>query len=216
MGVNVKLLAVVAGAIVLFGGGVFFLNRNKSQPQKMTPQVVSPAPAQTSNSLLDLLSLGKTQKCDFTYQATDGAKISGTVYLTGTKMRSDIETVTNANKKTNISMLRDGDTTYVWGSSLPSGIKMTLKSSDLKTNAQANQYFNTTQKTDYKCSGWSADAAKFVVPTDIKFMDMGSLMMPSGVPTTTTSGSTNPASCAVCSGLTGDNKTSCMTIYHCQ
>lgn len=193
---NTKIAGIVIAAIILLGlGGFLFLGKNgtsKNQVAQITPTPTVTENATAQNSLLDLLTGGKTQSCTFSYAGTDGAKTAGTIYISGTKMRGDISTTTTSNKESKITMIRDGDTTYVWGSDLPTGIKMTVSADDLKTNTQANQYLNTTQKTNYKCSPWSVDSSMFSVPTNIKFTDISSMMKGIVSPTGTAQTGSDP------------------------
>ncbi len=214
---NSKLLAIGAAVVILVGaGGLLLFNKsNKPAPKTETAQTASPTPAAKLNSLLDLLSLGKTQKCNFSYTAQTAGKSEGTVFLSSNKMRADISTTTSG-KVSKISMIRDGDTTYIWGMDLTAGVKMTLKKEDLKVNAQANQYLNTQQKADYKCGAWISDSATFVVPSNVKFTDisaMEKMISPTSVPSGSSSGSSQ---CAVCNNLTGAAKTACLSAYNCQ
>lgn len=206
---NTKIAGIIVAVIILLGlGGFLFLGKNgtsKNQVTQITPTPTVTENSMTQNSLLDLLTGGKTQSCTFTYAGSDGTKTDGTVYISGTKMRGDISTITSSKKESKITMIRDGDITYIWGSDLPTGIKMTLSANDLKSNTQANQYFNSTQKTDYKCSPWSVDSSMFSVPTNIKFTDISSMMKGIVSPTGTIQTGSDP-----CASITDPTtKTAC-------
>ena len=219
---NIKLIGVAVIAILLIGAGGFLaLNKSKTPTNNAngTSNTGATSSGNSSNSLLDLISSGKTQKCSFSYNAGSGSSTNGIVYVTANKMRGDISTTTSG-KESKFMMIRDGDITYIWGGDLKTGIKMKLSDADLKTNTQANQYFNTTQKTNYDCSSWSADSSVFNIPTDVKFTDItsmqGGAMMEGSQKTGTTvspQGQYNP--CTTCAGLSGSAKTSCLQLYKC-
>lgn len=202
---NTKIIAIVVAIIILLGAGGIFLYSQKQNPTTKSSTNPTPTKAEQAispTSLLDLLASGKTQSCTFSDKRDDGSSTEGTIYLTGTKMRGDITNITKDKKTSMVYMIRDGDTTYIWGTDLPQGIKMTLSANDLKTNTQANQYVNTTAK--YKCSGWTLDSSKFVVPTNIKFTDVSSIMPKTTGTTTQTgpgyscAGITDPTAKAAC------------------
>lgn len=180
---NSKVIAVVVGLVLLLGAGGIFLYSKNSPSTNTSSTNPEPTKAQQSSaqsSLADLLLGGKNQTCTFSSKVTEGTSTEGTVYLSGTKMRGDITNTSKDGKVSMFYMIRDGDTTYIWGSSLPTGIKMTLSADDLKNNTgDASKYAGTfsSVKSDYKCSGWSVDSSKFTVPTNVKFTDVSSMMM---------------------------------------
>lgn len=202
---NTKLIAIAATAIILLGAGGLLLYNKSNKPSSQTtyPSATPTPPQETSmkNSLLGLLGSGKTQMCSFSYNAKTGGSTKGTVFLTGTKMRGDFDITTSSNKSSKIMMIRDGDTTYLWGTDLKTGIKMTLKKEDLKTNAQANQYFDTKQKLDYKCGPWVVDSSVFTPPTNVKFTDF-SAMMEGSIKTTATPGGDVKMDASACASIT--------------
>lgn len=202
---NTKIIAAVIVLIVLLGlGGYLFLGKNKA-PQTQTS---SPTPTRgeksATQSLLDLLSSGVTQKCTFA-STNENATTKGTIYISDTKMRGDIKsTSTKDNKTTNFYMIRNGDTTYIWGDSIPGGIKMRLSAQDLQTNNQAVQYFNTKEKAQYSCGAWVIDNSVFNPPASVKFMDVSAIMPKTTGTTTQTrpgyscAGITDPTAKAAC------------------
>jgi hypothetical protein len=214
---NIKIVAVVAAvAILLLGGGLFLYSKSKPQPSVQP----SPSASATQNpsamqSLSEILSMGKTQKCTFSYDGASGGKTEGTVYLAGDKMRGDFK-VTTSGKVSEFSLIRVGDTNYIWGTGLPGGIKMTLSAQGLAGNTQVQQYVNADQKADYKCGAWTPDNTRFSPPTEVKFTDYSSMMPKSNAspaPGGTNSGGSSQ--CGACNYLTGDSKMACIMQYNC-
>lgn len=202
-------IAAVVVILLLLGGGFFLFSKNKavtSTPSNSsnTKQEASNPTQNAMSSLVDLLSSGQSTMCTFDVSASTGGSTKGTFYMAAGKMKGDFTTTDKDGKKSSMSMIRIDDQSYIWGGSLPSGIKMKLSTDDLKTNTQANQYFNLNTKNDYKCIPWIVDSSKFSVPTNIKFTDLSSLMMPKTTGTTTNSSTSSP-----CDALTGDTKTAC-------
>lgn len=188
---NTKILGIIAVIILLLAAGGIFLSQNKSATNTST----SITPTKTENktsSLLDLLNLGKDQRCTFKTIA-DKTTSEGTLYIAGGKIRGDFKTTVDG-KEELTSMIRVGDTNYIWGSTLPTGIKMTISLDKISSNEKANQYFNPTQKSNYNCAPWNVDLSVFTPPANIKFTDMTNLLMPKETGTQTKTNTTNPCS----------------------
>lgn len=201
--------------IVIFGLIAYFVTSNKQKPSQTgigTSQPTS-APVTTKNSLIDLLRQGNNVNCTYT-SSTDKTVASGTVYVSGKKIRVDYSS-TFEGKKNSGSMIRDENFTYIWGDGMPRGIKMKNTSTELPTGSpQTNQYFDQSAKMDYKCSPWSPSSASFTPPSNITFSEFS---LPAAQPTSASgSGTSNSAACAACNNLTGQTKTLCLTQLHCQ
>nr|MBI5455654.1 hypothetical protein [Candidatus Levybacteria bacterium] len=189
---NTKIIGIIAAIVLLLGaGGAYFLNQNKTA----TNTNVSPTPTKAKNktsSLLDLLNLGKNQKCTFK-TATSSTTTEGTLYITTGKMRGDFKTTVNG-KAEEMNMIRDGEMNYIWGSSLKTGIKMKVPLDELSKNQQTSGFINPNNKMDYNCLPWTIDSSLFTPPPDIKFTDMTSLVVPKITGTQTKTDTTNPCS----------------------
>ena len=216
------IIGIVAAAVILVGaGGVFLYSKNKPAPQ---PSSTSTATEQTktestmSNSLTDLLSSGKTQKCTFNYSDENGGT-EGTAYINNQNMRADLNITTADKKVSQMSMIRKDDDNYIWGGGFPSGtgLKMTLSADEFTNDTESKKYFDASKKADYDCSGWTVDSSLFVPPSNIKFSDLSSMMQGLMKSETKPSGTTNStgANCSVCNNLTGDAKTACMSSLGC-
>lgn len=192
---NTKIIGIVAAIILLLGaGGAYFLSQNKTA----TNTNQSPTPTTTKNktsSLLDLLNLGKNQRCSFKTTAS-GNQTEGTIYIAEGKMRGDFKTTVEG-KQQEMSMIRDGDMNYIWGASLKEGIKMKVSLDELSKNEQAGQFINPDDKLDYNCMPWATDSSLFSPPSNVKFTDMSSLIIPK-----TTGVKTNTLPSSYCDQLT--------------
>ena len=211
---NIKVVAVIVAAIILLGGGALLFSKNANKPTAQPAPSTSATQAPSAGqSLSDILALGKTQQCTFSYDSTSGGKTEGTIYLSGDKMRGDFK-VTSSGKVSDFSLIRVGDTNYIWGTGLPGGIKMTISAKDLAGNTQVQQYVNADQKADYKCGAWITDASKFTPPANVKFTDY-SAMMPKSNASPAGTGAGYSSQCAACNYLTGESKIACTAQYNC-
>jgi hypothetical protein len=186
---NTKVIGVIVALLLLLGvGGAYFLSQNKPTTQT-TDTPATTTTEKKSSSLLDLLSLGKNQRCTFK-TASEGSSTEGTVYIAEGKMRGDFKTTVDG-KAQDMSMIRDGDTSYIWGSSLPTGIKMTISLDELSSNQQTGQVVNPSDKLDYSCIPWNTDASLFTPPSNIKFSELPSSILPTTGTKTGTQGSSS-------------------------
>src|ERR1700683_114218 len=118
------IIAVVI-ILILLGAGVFYFLGKHAAPQSQSQQsaVHQNQIQQMSTqkkSLFDFFSMTGSQKCTFSDSTN---KSSGTVYVSGGKMRGDFQSSNNG--KTNSShMLNDGTFVYIWSDGQTNGIKM--------------------------------------------------------------------------------------------
>jgi hypothetical protein len=194
---NIAIAAILVLLLLLLGaGGYLMLNKNSTNNLK-TASKETPVPTetgQTTKSLLDLIKMGQNLRCSFQSQVENGTT-EGTVYVSGQNVRGDFN-ITTKSKTMQTSMIKVGDTNYIWGSGLPTGIKMTVSLDKLSENKQASQYVDPNQKVNYNCSPWSVDSSLFIPPSNIKFTDMTSLLAPKETVTGTQSktGALDPCS----------------------
>jgi hypothetical protein len=225
------IVAIVVGVLILFGAvGAYFYSKSQTAKKAATVAVMhdSPTPAnEMQQSITDIFSSGKTSKCTFDTSGTSG-NVNGTVYVSGNDARADFEMSTSNNKTTTTHMVRNGDTFYMWGDSLPVGMKMVMNINDFASKIQGAQpsgtpSFDPSKKVDIKCVGWTKDATLLTPPTNIKFTSLqgmvpsGAMMKTTGTPSqaaSVTAGATNQ--CNVCTALTGQAKTACMAQFNCQ
>jgi len=205
---NKTLVIVAAVVILLLLGGVAYLTLSKSSTNQGGTAKVTPAPTTSANSannttLAGLLALGQNLRCSFNAKGTSGTSTQGTFYVSSGNVRGDFVVKNTDGKETQMSMIRNGDENYIWGPSLPTGIKMKLSLDKLAANEQTNQFANVNQKTNYNCVPWGVDSSLFTPPSNVKFTDVGSMMIPAASPTTgQTQNQGSPSPCAAITNAT--------------
>lgn len=215
------IIGIAAAVIILVGavGVYFFTQKNKEiQPNTTTATQKTNEESSMESDLTSILKSGKTQQCTFSYTDEKENTTSGNAYMTGSQMRTDVNSSVNG-KSSSIYVIRNGDDNYIWGSDFPNntGLKMTLSIEEYASNEDSKKYFDPNLKADYKCKDWTVDSTMFSLPANIKFQDIGALMKSviqgaSKTPTGTT-GSTSE--CSICNSLTGDAKTACIKQFSC-
>lgn len=186
---KIKAPIIIAGVIVVAlvaGGSIWYIN-NRNQDTQNTNQITNNnGSTQTNEAASDaktvasILSAGKTQKCTFSYKegTTD---ISGTMYFSsGRKMSGDFKTITEG-QTTNGNMIISDNTQYFWTPDTNKGVKINLTSAESSTDGSssgstsASQGLDLDKNYDFNCSSWTLDETKFVVPTNVEFMDLSNI-----------------------------------------
>jgi len=209
---NQKIILGIGAAVIILLGGLLLM------PKKNTPSTsntaINPTNSQsnsgtTKNTLSGLLSLGKTVECTFDYDENN-SQVKGTVYVSGNKMRGDF-IVDVLGQTQNSSTIQDGDVMYVWGSSMPQGIKMDITDEQKELTQDAQKYYDRNKQIDYKCKPWVAKANLFTPPANITFTDVSESMK--NIPTL--SKDMKASQCQACDSLTGESKAMCLKQLNC-
>jgi len=168
------IIAAIIVILIVAVGGVYFLKASKAPAMPKPTVTAIPTQALKTNSvtgtIVGLLSGGKTVTCAITYPNDKG---TGTVFVADKKFAGDFNMKDAAGKAITAHIISDGTDIYIWSSAMTGGIKMNLAAAkSAATNAQNNQTVNINQNVSMDCGAWTADASKFIVPTNITFSDM--------------------------------------------
>ncbi|MBP9716537.1 MAG: hypothetical protein KBD51_01195 [Candidatus Levybacteria bacterium] len=214
------IIGIIAAVVILAGAvGVFLYSQNKNDSEPTATVATDESKETTSleSNLASILKSGKTQECTFTYADESGNSTSGTAYIAGQNMRTEVTSSTNG-KSSTIYVVRNEDENYIWGSDFPNntGLKMTMSIDEYVNNEDSKKYFDPNLNAEYDCSDWTADTTIFTPPTNIKFQDISAMMQgvmkgASNAPTGTAASS----ECSICNSLSGDAKTACMKQFSC-
>lgn len=209
---NTKLIAIVAGVVVVGAGAYFIFTRGSSHTEGLAS---GPHTAQTNQtSIKDLMSAGNPVACTFTSTA-GGYTSSGTVYVAQGSMRGDFVTEGTAAGTIESHMIIKDNTNYMWTSQSAQGIKMTV---DAQSTAPAgeNQAVSYDSKVAYDCNDWSPDSSKFSLPSGITFSDMSSMLPGSPSGSAGASADLKAQQCAACNALVGTQQTQCKAALQCK
>lgn len=161
-------------------------------------------------TMRELMASNVSQKCDFSEPQSN---TSGTVYIANGKVRGDFTSQVNG-KPMMGHMIADSSSSHVWMDGMAQGFKTTF-TAQATSSSNSQQGLDPDRKTDYKCTAWTADAALFVVPTNIKFMDPGAMMGgASGGASGSVSGSASQ--CAMCDQAPASARAQCRAALHCE
>jgi hypothetical protein len=136
------------------------------------------AESEKPQTLKSLIAYQGTQKCTFE-NATANSNSSGTVYVSNGQMRGDF-TSTVQGRAFDSHMIVKGNTSYVWGSSMPGGFKMSFDSLEAPSaNASASGSIDPNAPVNYSCGAWNADESVFELPASVQFQDLTNFTIPS-------------------------------------
>ena len=129
-----------------------------------------------SGSAKELMARGGNNKCTFT-QEVENSKSTGTVYISGQKLRGDFKsdvTAAGVNMSVESYMISDGEFMYTWSSMMPTGFKVKIvdTSATATTAPSSQQSFDSNQKLEYSCVSWTPDESQFMLPATITFKEI--------------------------------------------
>lgn len=182
------LLIIAIVAVLAVGGGAYVVTKNKEVRKaelKTNVEVDANAEVKTDanakGSLRSLLTIGKDTMCTFT-SVHEGVTSSGVVYIASNgDMRGDFKSDTSVAGTINSNMIMKGGTSYVWSGA--QGAKMNVSATQetqTTTSSNANQSVDLDVQVDYDCKNWTRDDSKFVVPTNVNFIDLEAMMKGAG------------------------------------
>lgn len=209
---NNKIL-LAAGAIILvivLGGAAFIMSKNSSKAPVSTQVIQNEKPAASNQkSLKDLIESGQAQKCTFKDKSAS-VNVEGTTYVASGKMRGDFNSAVGENNIM-MHMIVNDKTSYTWMDGQTTGYKMVFDPANMAAPTGSQQSVDINKVIDYNCSNWTVDSSVFTPPADVKFSEVGAMMVPSGVPT----GASVQDKCSVCDTLPTDAKAQCRTALKC-
>src|SRR3990167_2314534 len=169
------LIAGVVIAVIIVAAAGFFLLKKSAQPPQENPTVqqTQPEESQTKGSIKNLLAAGKNQTCTIKYPVGEQMG-EGTVYVSGKNLRGDF-TMTSTEKTFDSHMIQDETYMYSWSSLSPQGVKMKIAELEKVQASPTAESVDLDQEVDINCSSWSVDNSKFTPPTDVTFVETGTI-----------------------------------------
>ncbi|MDQ5883555.1 MAG: hypothetical protein QG654_469 [Patescibacteria group bacterium] len=173
-------MAKIIFSILVLGGLGFLIFSSNKKDENLSPSTnESVAESQEKEetkdfsektSLARLMEKGGDYQCTFTHE-TQAGDSSGTVYISGKKIRGDFVSKVSIAGLPDIGdvktfMISDGESVYTWSSMTSDGYKAPINKD---VTSQDSSGVPTNQELDYKCIGWKVDQSKFSLPTNITF-----------------------------------------------
>lgn len=168
-----KVLIAGAAVLVVVGGvGAYALLGNKSDDGKTTTVSTKQATATTEQaSIEDLLTRNASLKCTFNVKEAESTN-TGTAYFAGGKNMYGEFVTTAAGTTTEVKIIRNGDTQYVWTKDSTSGFKTDVSAYDKAKQQQMSQQLDPNRKYQFSCVNWNKDASLFTPPISVNFVEL--------------------------------------------
>lgn len=158
-------------AVVVVAAVIAYVAMQPKAEVKPTVENTETATAATGTpmTLKKLLGLQSAQVCTF---SSDFGEVSskGTVYAAGGKVRSDVESQTQAGLLSS-HLISDGVYANVWTSALNHGFRLKIDETQPTVSAKSNVP-DINQSFNMDCKPWTVDASVFVAPANITFREM--------------------------------------------
>jgi len=183
------LIKLLIGAVVV-GAGYYAL----SQPSEISGSALTTDTKMDSGALTteaDLMKKfesGGNFKCVASIDSKDLQTTNTTLYASGKNIRVEGSVMPQKSPEVKFNMIVIDDMQYMWGDSMPQGMKMKYDKNEFLNQAK-NAPQDLTMKDlytkneggmkseiKYNCTPWSADATYFVPPSNVTFTDMSALM----------------------------------------
>lgn len=186
--------------------------------QHTAKEVTAEKKLKGNGTFQNLLSLGKNISCNVEFTpATGGGAAKGTIFVSGTKMRSNFQ-VNTPHGVMDMHMIKSDEDGYMWGNTGVGSmaLKFAIKPTD-QANSEKKQ-FDLNQQVNYDCSSWNVDATVFVPPTEITFSEMSTLMPSSNTGSALkTMPGMKAVQCGTCEKVTDASaKAQCKQAFSCQ
>ena len=169
---NNTILWIVIALLVIGGIAYYVTMDTASQPTVSEPtstEIVADENQVTPQSLKDLVSAGKSQKCGFADENSDGL-----FFVVNGKARGDFNS-RSGDETVDGHMIIDGSTSYIWMEGQVQGFKMMLNDSAQTTPTNANQSVDVNKKMEYHCEDWTPDSSVFTLPSGVTFLDLSAM-----------------------------------------
>jgi len=181
--------ALMMIALVATGCGNGDKNNPKEQPAQgqnkqaqdnqspNRPEQAEPGARSVTGTVTDLMGLGQSFECSFSFENKQGQNMSGKIYTHNQQVRQNAE-LEQDGKTLETHMIMKNDKVYTWSSRQPGqGVKMDM--SEIKNKEkqetgqdQAGKPANLNKQVEYECQPWSAQSDRFALPQDVEFTDM--------------------------------------------
>lgn len=196
IGLVIAVVVVVGGGYVLMSGGYSMEEGGVTvatgdvtgdgaedttaakEMDKSTPKLMEKV--SFTGSWMDLVKRGGTYVCEVDHSSAVDIS-SGMVYVSGTDVRGDFTSKTAAGTVQS-SMLKKGDTVYVWGGGMEQGVMMkaTMMEGTAAGAPTTGDVVDMKQEYGWNCTSAAPDASMFALPAGIEFMDLGAMMQGMG------------------------------------
>jgi hypothetical protein len=161
---NINAVIGLIALVLVVGGGAWLYSSQSKGEGALTPTEQA---AGTSGTYADIVGRSGSWTCDVSVAISE-APAEGVVKIADGKIRADY-TVTppQLQGRTMVAhMIQADGYAYMWTDIAPQGAKIMVQEGATPPGAPG-----LSDQVSYTCSPWTADAASFAVPAEVKFVD---------------------------------------------
>ena len=182
-----KVIVLIVVAIVILGGGYFAYTKysGKSGDSAGSSTVkesnnTNNAKPTASGTFASLVARGENLTCTFEYNDNTSVT-SGTVYIAdkAKRIRGDFNIKKSAGGPMQVTMIRVDGYNHIWSSAFSQGVK-TKVTAEEENKLLSDKDSGVDENTEFECSSWTVDSAKFTLPAGMSFMDLSAQMQIQG------------------------------------
>lgn len=209
------------GVVAVAAGGVYiYTSQRDAAPTEENLEMTSNTNQDSARDFAAIMAAGDNVHCTVTH-TEDGNQTFGNVYVAdhGERVRGDFTITGTLN--TEMHLVRDEDTNYMWGPAFPEGVKMSVTDENRDTLFESEANAAIPDNVSFSCNSWRVDDAKFTLPNDVTFVDLKAQMdaMMQGMSVGRSAGFEGSADvramqCASCDQA-GSARTQCRTALGC-
>lgn len=158
-----KYLLILIGLAVVGGGVYMFTKDNVSAPITEEVEITN---LENNGTVGELMRMTGDLQCQI---AISGESFSseGEVFISNDNFRGDFRSVVDG-QNLESSVIKTDGFIYSWANVITQGYKFAV----VEAGQEETSNFDTTTPINYECAPWAeVDASKFVVPSDIEFID---------------------------------------------
>lgn len=209
-------MMLLAGAVIIAGSGyLLFSNSNDSEG---TGEAMNQQAPEESGTFASMMASGKNLECSFEYNDGGTNVSSGVVYMTkGAKqIRGDFNFQQSGLGAMDVYLIRNDGYNYIWGTSLPQGIKSKITAEDGIKLFDTTEGPGVAENTTFYCENWNVDQSKFALPSGVEFMDLSAQVEAATGASTGSMGGMKDVQCAACNQLpAGGGREQCLAALSC-
>ena len=171
-----------------------------------------------TTSLTKLLDAGQSLVCTYEKKEPNG-KQSGTIYVAGRKIGGEIQVSSIEGTYLMNTLYTDG-WQYIWGGPLgeTQGMKIQVSALHAQGSPEATHGPDLNEDLDYQCKPWTVDASKFVLPSNVQFIDAAGMMPNTAMKSAATGGGgmdMHAMQCAACEQVPEEERAECKQALGC-
>lgn len=165
------------GLVAAVGGGVYVYTSSNTEVSEEAMEASGSVneEARSSRDFAAIMTAGENVECTVTHE-DNGNRTEGTIYIADQGERIRGHFIITGTMNTEMHLIRNDGTNYLWGSAFPQGIKVAVTAENQDTLFEGDASATIPDNVSFTCNSWRVDDSRFIVPNDVTFLDMQAQM----------------------------------------